>query len=164
MSLRNFSLLALAVVILDQVTKLIVVATLADGSVVTIVPNYLQLVYRTNTGGAFSILSEHLSFLTIFATVVAIGLMIWAYRLRANELILRLPLALILGGACGNLVDRYRLHYVVDFIDAHWNFVRHFPTFNVADMSINVGMAIMIWLTLRMDTGEEKAEAPSQAD
>lgn len=162
MSLRNFSLIAFAVVILDQVTKLIIVAALGDGSIITIVPNYLQLVYRTNTGGAFSIFSDHLPLLTIFATVVAIGLVIWSYRLRASEQILRLPLALILGGACGNLVDRYRLRYVVDFIDAHWNFAHHFPTFNVADMAINVGMAIMIWLTLRMDGGEEKADAPSQ--
>jgi signal peptidase II len=150
LSLRGFFLSAAVIVVLDQLTKWLAVVGLAEGRVVVIVPRVLQFIYRTNTGAAWSMFSDRTGLLTIFATAVAIGLTIWSLRLRSAELVLRLPLSLILGGAVGNLIDRYRLGYVIDFIDAHWDAVYHFPTFNVADSAICVGMALLIWMNLRI--------------
>lgn len=144
----HFGLLALAVLIADQMSKLIVVSTLADRGPLVIIPRAFQFIYRTNTGAAFSIFQEHTMALTVFASFVAVGLAFWGWRLRPEEVMLRWPLALIFGGAVANLIDRYRLGHVTDFIDAHWDNVYHFPTFNVADSAICIGMGLLIWMSL----------------
>ncbi|MBI3736728.1 signal peptidase II, partial [Candidatus Sumerlaeota bacterium] len=125
------------------------------GEARVIIPRCLQLIYRVNTGAAFSSFTEHTWPLTIFSSIVAIGLLTWSLRLNGYEQILRWPLGLILGGAVGNLVDRYRIQHVIDFIDAHWNDVYHFPTFNVADSAISVGMALLIWISLTASNQEQ---------
>lgn len=156
---RGFTLLAGVILILDQFTKWLVVRELSEGRVIELVPRVLQLIYRTNTGAAWSMFRENPGLLTVFATGVAIGLAVWSLVLRPEERILRIPLAMILGGAVGNLVDRYRMGHVVDFIDAHWDDVYHFPTFNVADSAICIGMAVLIWMNLRITSGAPDTEA-----
>lgn len=160
LSLERFSLLAGAVVLADQVSKLAVVGFLAGHAPQVLIPRLLQLTHRTNTGAAFSIFRDHPMVLTIFASAVALSLAVWGMMLKAEEAPLRWPLGLILGGAIGNLVDRYRVGQVTDFIDAHWNNVYHFPTFNVADSAICVGMGILIWMTLK-SAPHPKAEGAS---
>jgi signal peptidase II len=158
--LGGFLLIAGTVLILDQATKLMAIAWLADDRDVVLIPRVLQLIHRTNTGAAWSMFQDSPKILTIFATVVAGGLAVWSVLLRPEERILRLPLAMILGGAVGNLADRYRLGHVVDFIDAHWDDVYHFPTFNVADSAICIGMALLIWMNLRVSS--EAADASTK--
>lgn len=155
---RGFAFIALAVLILDQLTKWLIVRGLADGRVIEIIPRALQLVHRTNTGAAWSMFQDSPGLLTVFATAVAVGLAVWSLVLKPEERILRIPLAMILGGAVGNLIDRYRIGHVVDFIDAHWDDVYHFPTFNVADSAICVGMAVLIWMNLRITSGAPDTE------
>lgn len=150
--------MALIVIVLDQATKWLVITYLAGEPPIVIITNYLQLIYRTNTGAAFSIMDQYPYALSIFASLVALAIAFWAWKLRPEEYMLRWPLGMIFGGAVGNLIDRYRLGHVTDFIDAHWNNVHHFPTFNVADSAICVGMAILIWMSLW-----ETSATPQQA-
>lgn len=145
----------------DQITKWLAVSRLASYADFVIIPGFFQFTYRTNTGAAWSMFSDRPTALAFFATAVAVGLAVWGYRIRPEEQLLRFPLALILGGAIGNLADRWRLGHVVDFIDFHWREVYHFPTFNVADTSIFVGMSILIFMSLR--TPEAQAEREESA-
>lgn len=156
----GFALIAGTVLVLDQVTKAMAMAWLTDDRDLVLIPRVLQLIHRTNTGAAWSMFQDSPKLLTVFATVVAVGLGVWSVALKPGERVLRIPLAMILGGAVGNLVDRYRLGHVVDFIDAHWDDVYHFPTFNVADSAICIGMALLIWLNLRVSG--EAADASSE--
>lgn len=144
-----FSIIVVFVVALDQATKWAVDTWLADQPPVVIVPGFFQLIFRTNTGAAFSMFRDRPSVLAIFAACIAVFILVWSIRLRGPEQALRWPLGLILGGACGNLVDRVRLGHVVDFLDAYWR-DHHWPTFNVADSAIFIGMGLMIWLSFTM--------------
>lgn len=151
-TVRAFFLIVAAVVVLDQATKAAAIVGLAEGRVVEIIPRLLQLIHRTNTGAAWSMFADRPLVLTLFASCVALGLTVWSLRLKADELMLRIPLGMILGGALGNLIDRYRLGHVIDFIDAHWDDVYHFPTFNVADSAICIGMGLLILMNLRVSS------------
>ncbi len=116
---------------------------------VVLVHNYLDLQYAENCGGAWGLLhgaSESLRrpfFLLV--TLGAIVFIVHLYRgLERNQRAMKWALPLVLGGAIGNLVDRVRLGYVVDFIDAHLQNKAHWPTFNVADIAITVGIGLML--------------------
>jgi signal peptidase II len=156
-TLKHFGVLALVVIVLDQLSKLAIVLRFelpGGNDSIVIIPRLLQFIYQTNTGAAFSFFRDHPGVLKVFATLVAVGLLIWSWRLAPQELSFRWPLGLILGGAVGNLIDRYRLGHVIDFIDAHWDERYHFPTFNVADSAICIGMGLLIWLSFSLRTHE----------
>lgn len=146
LSLRGCFGLAAVVLVLDQLTKIWAVDALRGEPPIVLIPRFLQLIYRTNTGAAWSVFEDHPMILAGFATIVAAVIAGWAIRVPEEEYGLRWPLGLIFGGAVGNLVDRYRLGHVIDFIDAHWDESYHFPTFNVADSGICVGMGLLIVL------------------
>jgi len=150
-------LLAALWVVLDQATKLAVVAAIPPHRAVELIPSLLNLVHAHNYGAAFGILNSgagwQVGLLAAVAVVVIGALGLWLYRLGRSEPATRLALALVLGGALGNLIDRVRLGYVIDFIDVHWRHVYHYPAFNVADSGITVGAVLLIWLLIR----EERA-------
>jgi signal peptidase II len=115
----------------------------------TLVRNYLDLHYTENCGGAWGLLHGARESLRkpffLLVTLGAVAFIVQMYRtLEANQRMMRVALPLVLGGALGNLVDRVRLGYVVDFIDAHWRDRYHWPTFNVADVAITVGILLML--------------------
>ncbi len=149
----------------DQASKAAAVYGLGHGRTLVLIPRLLQLLYRTNTGAAFSLFRDFPMVLAIFSTIVSVGLIVWGWRLRPADVGLRWPIGLILGGAVGNLIDRYRIGHVVDFIDAHWNNVYHFPTFNLADSAICVGMGWLISMSLRGggDGVSKSGASPSSA-
>lgn len=134
------------VVVLDQLTKWMVVATIPYGESVSIFPFFnLTLIY--NTGAAFSFLSEaqgwqRWMFVGI-ALVTSLVLFIWLLRVADKNRLLSLALALILGGAIGNLWDRLYLGYVVDFFDVYYK-TWHWPAFNIADSAIMLGAFFII--------------------
>ena len=136
---------------------------LGDDTILVVIPRVLQLLYRTNTGAAFSILQAHPLPLKIFSTVVVIVLVGWSIRLHGRDQKLRLPLGFILGGATGNLIDRYFRGHVIDFIDAHWDDVYHFPTFNVADSSICIGVGLLMLMILTGGADPDEAGAQSES-
>ena len=157
-----FAFLARAAVIvaLELWTKQLATDNLTLYRPVEIFP-WLNLTLAHNTGAAFSFLSDaggwQRWFFTVLATVVTIVLLVWLFRLKRSEWLTGLALGLLIGGAVGNLVDRLRLGYVVDFIDVHvagW----HWPAFNVADSAIVCGIILLLYEALR-DTLKERREA-----
>src|SRR5947209_4263584 len=140
--------LPIAVVALDQLTKAIVRSTLPLYASKSILPGFLDFTHVRNTGAAFGILNAvdfpfKTVVIAIIATAALIGVGLYAASLAHHQLIARLGLALIIGGAAGNLLDRVVAGSVVDFVDVYWR-THHFWAFNVADSAISVGVAIMI--------------------
>jgi len=147
--------LALFVVIVDQGTKYLVMANYSFHEVKPLLP-ILNIYLDYNRGAAFSFLQSmpHTAYWLFSAVAIIIsgGLILWMYRLPKNYHWLSAALALILGGALGNLIDRLRFGYVVDFINFHL-FNWHFAIFNFADVAISVGAAMLvleiIWFSKR---------------
>ena len=135
--------IAMAVILLDQVTKQLVVNGMNLYEVVSVLP-FLNLTRMHNTGAAFSIMSgaSPLFFIAL-GLAVSIGVLIWLRKHPKGETVMALALVLILGGALGNVIDRAARGHVVDFIDFYvgaW----HWPAFNVADMAIVTGAGLLI--------------------
>ncbi len=137
-----------AMVFLDQVTKLLVLAELPLFHSIEVIPGLFNIVHVRNTGAAFSILAGAPSvWRQLFFAVLTLGvviLLVLAYRkLAADDLWSKVAYSLIIGGAVGNLIDRVRLGAVVDFLDVYWK-THHWPAFNVADSAITVGAFMLI--------------------
>jgi len=136
----------MVVLLVDQCTKLLADAMLVLHQQVAVIP-YLALFKAYNPGAAFSFLSDASGwqrwFFVVLAMIVITVLLVWLRRLSATETATSLALALILGGAAGNLIDRLVYGYVIDFIDVYvgsW----HWPAFNIADMAISVGAFLLL--------------------
>lgn len=134
------------IIVGDQATKYLVLRHLSYDQPVAVLP-FLNFTLRFNTGAAFSFLGDasgwQIYLLAGISIVVSVLLIIWLSRLRYADWMTALPLSLILGGALGNLLDRVRFRYVVDFIDFHLG-AWHFATFNVADAAVSVGAVGLI--------------------
>jgi len=145
--------LALICLILDQLTKAIVVSSIPLNTGITIIPGFFDLVHVLNRGAAFGFLNRPDTnwqfWLFLIATLAAVGMVVNLARTSAHDRRLFCGLGLVLGGAAGNLIDRIRLRAVVDFADFYlggW----HWPAFNVADMAICLGVllsALSLWKT-----------------
>jgi signal peptidase II len=151
----KYFLLSLAVIIADQwsksvATDLLVLCQPGNCQSVVLLPVF-NLTLLHNSGAAFSFLSDaggwQRWFLVSVSTVVSGAIGVWLYRLQREERMLSLALALILGGAIGNLIDRGLTGYVVDFIVVHYENY-YFPAFNIADSAISVGAVLLILDTL----------------
>ena len=142
-----------AVAAVDQATKLLVVTELGLHETVEVVPGLLNLTHVRNSGVAFGFLNAASfafkpALMAALAFAALIGVALYATKLSPHQKWARTGLALILGGAAGNLVDRARQGYVVDFVDAYWG-TWHFWAFNVADAAISVGVSMLILDLLR---------------
>ncbi len=150
--------LALLVVVLDQYTKGLAQSALEYGRPQEVF-SWFNLTLQYNTGAAFSFLSDaggwQRYFFSVVAVVISAVLVVWLYRMPRQQCLLALALALILGGALGNVWDRLLLGHVVDFISVHYGGY-YFPAFNIADSAISVGAALMIFDSL---FGQEDGEA-----
>jgi signal peptidase II len=140
--------LPILVVAVDQLTKAIVRATLPLHSSITLLPGLVDFTHVRNTGAAFGILNGadfpfKTAVIAVIATAALIGVGVYAASLAHHQLVARIGLALIIGGAAGNLLDRVIAGSVVDFVDVYWR-TYHFWAFNVADSAITVGVGIMI--------------------
>ena len=138
-----FTLPSLAVIFLDQITKFIVVRNINIYESIPVLKGLFNLVHIRNRGMAFGLMSRSGSdfsfYLLIAATIGAVVLLVfWFYRMRNEERRLALGISLILGGAVGNMIDRLRLHEVIDFLDFYIG-PYHWPAFNVADSAITIG-------------------------
>lgn len=151
--------LALVVIVVDQLSKQLVVNMLMLHETLPLLPS-LNLLRAENTGAAFSFLSSASGWQRWFFIVLAVSvsgfLIIWLKRLTTGQRLQAAALALILGGALGNLCDRVVHGYVIDFIDVYYQ-VWHFPVFNIADSAITVGAILlildaMLYPTSRSDT------------
>lgn len=151
--------IALIVVVLDQATKLWIVAAIPTGGGVYVLPVF-NIIHTYNPGAAWSMFANFGGaqrwFLSALAIVVSVFLVYW---LRGTVLtaqrLLSLGLTLILGGAIGNVIDRLRLGHVVDFLELHWDGSK-FPAFNVADSAITIGAFCVIYDIVRESVRERR--------
>ncbi|WP_226506406.1 MULTISPECIES: signal peptidase II [Pseudomonas] len=142
--------ISVLVFIVDQTSKYYFEHSLDLYQQIVVIPNYFSWMLAYNTGAAFSFLADGGGWqrwlFAMIAVVVSAVLIVWLKRLGRNDTWLAVALALVLGGALGNLYDRIMLGHVIDFIFVHWH-EHGFPAFNVADSGITVG-AIMLALDM----------------
>jgi len=151
--------LALLVVIVDQLTKYIASNSLTMFQPVAVMPMFNWTLMH-NTGAAFSFLADQAGwqrwFFSIVAVVVSVVIFVWIKRLQQHEKWQAIALALILGGAVGNVIDRIWLGYVVDFIQVYYE-QWYWPAFNIADSAISIGVVIIIIESIREYKEERKS-------
>ena len=152
--MKRYFVIALVIVFLDQLTKLWVLGAFEPYEVVKVLPVFnLTLVF--NEGAAFSFLADaggwqRYVFLLISA-VMSVVFVVWLTRVKVHEVWLAYGLALLLGGAVGNLIDRIWLGKVIDFLQWYWN-EAYFPAFNLADAAITLGVIFLIWDSIKTPT------------
>ena len=135
---------AIGVLIIDQIAKLAIVARMSEGQSRPLVGPYLSLTLQHNPGAAFGLFPGGTIALAVLAAVVVVVLVLFGPRAAQFSLGFNTALGLALGGAAGNLIDRVRLGYVIDFLDLHF-----WPIFNIADIAITCGAIILILSVLR---------------
>jgi signal peptidase II len=155
-------LAGLFVIVLDQLTKSWVVQFFVvpnSRDPIPLLGPFLELAYVQNSGVAFSLLSsDSIKFLFIALAIAVIGYLYWRNR-ENGSLLLKFSFGLVVGGAIGNLIDRFRLGYVIDFIHFHIPNVFEFAVFNVADSAISVGVVLLAFLLWQGSAGDEKEKA-----
>lgn len=148
-ALARLLLVSGTIVIADQVTKYIIKTNLALYEQIAVIDNFFNITFIFNPGGAFGFFADQplvvRKFIFLFLSSIVAVFVLWFYQRCAKEYVfLSYGLALIFGGAVGNLIDRFRFGKVIDFLDfyvgsAHW------PAFNIADSAISVGMGILMY-------------------
>lgn len=136
-----YYILALLIIGIDQITKYLTVMSIDLYEVVEVIPNILSWMYLRNTGAAWSILEGQMWFFYIVTFIVVIVVVYYLQKYGDQSRLLSLSLSFVLAGSVGNVLDRIRLGYVVDMIRVEFI---DFPIFNVADMSLFVGVALLI--------------------
>jgi len=156
-----------AILALDQYTKHLAVEYLKNGRIVDVINGYFRLLYVENPGAAWGFLSQtassfRLPFFYIISALAVLLIVYYFHKLSSNAWAMMISLSLILGGAIGNLVDRIKNNFVVDFIDWYYK-NNHWPTFNVADAAITAGVILMILAILLEKKGDEAVAAGSES-
>jgi signal peptidase II len=137
------------ILVLDQVTKTLVVSKFRLGESIPVISDYFNLTYVQNKGAAFGILAQanpafRVPFFIIVPLIALASISFVFKKIGDKDIKLSIALSLVIAGAIGNLVDRLTLGYVIDFLDFHWRWGYHFPAFNVADSAICVGVGILM--------------------
>jgi signal peptidase II len=142
---------ATAVLVVDQLTKAWVVASIVPGSAIRVVGDLVRLIHSKNDGALFGLFGSAAPVFAV-ASLVVISLILWYHARSSRNQLLSLALGLLLGGAVGNLLDRIRLGYVVDWVDAGIGTIR-FWTFNVGDAAISLAILLLLLIALRPGLG-----------
>ncbi|GGY66111.1 signal peptidase II [Pseudoduganella sp. SL102] len=143
--------IAAIIILVDQLTKITVEKMFAYGEE-RYVTSFFNLVLAYNKGAAFSFLSDQGGWQRYFFTAIGIGaalFIVYLLKKHAAQKLFCWSMALILGGAVGNVIDRLVHGHVIDFLDFHWRGIGHFPAFNVADTAICIGAALLVLDELR---------------
>jgi signal peptidase II len=146
--------LSAVIIALDQISKALIEHSLSLYQSIPVLP-VLEITRLHNPGAAFNFLADETGWqrwlFTVLAIVVSVVLVLWLRRIDRGARMLASAVALILGGALGNVIDRLRLGHVIDFVNAHWG-EHYFPAFNVADSAITIGAGLLLldaWLEAR---------------
>ncbi|WP_302372129.1 signal peptidase II [Enterococcus asini] len=151
----SYLIIAALLVVCDQLVKYWVVSNLSLGEAMNVIPNVFSLTYYQNSGAAWSILQGQMWFFAI-VTFVAVPLCIWLlWKNRRGSKFYSLALGLVIAGALGNFIDRMRLGYVVDMFQTDF---MNFPIFNVADMCLTIGVAMVFIYALFEERFERKTK------
>jgi signal peptidase II len=133
---------ALAVFVLDRITKAWVIANIPLGTARPVVGDYVRIVHAQNTGAAFGLLPERTTLLSVLSVIAVLAIVYYYRQIASNSSLVSATLGMQLGGAFGNLLDRVTQGYVVDFVDVGVGDIR-FWAFNVADSSIVIGIFLV---------------------
>ncbi|MCK4324791.1 MAG: signal peptidase II [Armatimonadetes bacterium] len=158
--MSRFLMYAVGLLILaaDQLTKFAAVRLLPAGESRPLLGAYLSLTVQRNTGAAFGMFPAATTALIALAAIIIIFIAVWGPQMAQSNRLLAVGLAMTLGGATGNLIDRLRLGYVLDFLDLHF-----WPVFNVADIGITCGaILVVIALFLRTRTNQSDTHTKTQ--
>ena len=163
----KFFLITLGVLVLDHLTKVRVSTTMNLFDAIEIIPGYLRISYVRNTGVAFGLFDGHPSpwkpYLLAAMAVIAVGvIVVYSWHMPSGRVLLQSALAVTAGGILGNFIDRIMYGSVVDFIEFHIHDSFSWPTFNVADSAITIGIAMLLIDTLRhpdRDVSHEEADS-----
>lgn len=131
--------IVISVLFLDQLSKFLAASFLQLNAPVVLIKNFLNLSLVHNRGAAFGILKNQL-FVFVIISLLAIALILYHLKDKKKSLLSSISLSLILGGAAGNLIDRLRFGFVIDFLD-----FRVWPVFNLADSAITIGVVLLSW-------------------
>ncbi|HSP47854.1 MAG TPA: signal peptidase II [Clostridiaceae bacterium] len=142
-------IILVAGLILDRITKIWAVNTLKGNEGITVIEGFFDLSYLENRGAAWGIFQGKTTMLAILTGIIIIGIIVNFYRTKNKSLLFTLSNAFIVTGAVGNLIDRVREGFVVDFLEFHYGTRYYFPTFNVADMFVTVGTVFLIIYILK---------------
>ncbi|MFA7061541.1 MAG: signal peptidase II [Pedobacter sp.] len=146
-----FGAIAVLGLIFDQITKVYIDRTMQLYQSIPVVDNFFHITYVRNRGAAFSFLSQaswRLPFFIAVSLIAAIVIIIAFNKLREDQKLAQVSLAMIFSGAVGNLIDRVRLGEVIDFLEVFWR-TYHWPAFNVADSLICIGVFLLAFDMLR---------------
>ena len=147
----KFYAISFVIVILDQLSKKIILANMALRDIVEVTP-FFDMVHLHNYGAAFSFLHNAGGWQRYFLSAISIAVSIalpFYIKKNKHDILLAMGLTLILGGAIGNLVDRLFLGYVVDFLSLHIDDIFYWPAFNIADSAITLGVILLIYDALK---------------
>lgn len=153
---RLLHVLALGVFVLDQITKTWIVARVpfnpmhshSIGADIEIIPDFFYIIHVGNTGAAWSMFSDRSLVLAMIAGATLLAIFLWRRALGLHDRLTQICFGLLCGGIVGNLVDRMVHKHVIDFIDLHFGSYIY-PTFNVADSGICVGVILYLWQSLK---------------
>jgi signal peptidase II len=161
---NKYYLITLLILVTDHIAKWIVRTKLYPREALEIIPGYLRLSYLHNSGVAFGLFNEVESvwkpyILAGMAIVAVAVIVIYGMRVSQSRRLLQLALAITLGGILGNFIDRILRGYVIDFIEFHIKEVFHWPTFNIADSAITIGIVLLLIDTIRNPALEEEKQS-----
>lgn len=153
-----YYLIALFIILFDQLTKWAIVTYMSLGESITVIENFLYITSHRNRGAAWGILQGQMWFFYVVTVIVVIILITYIQKLPKNQRLMGYALGLMLGGAIGNFIDRIFRKEVVDFINTYI-LTYDFPIFNIADSALVVGVGLVLVLTLfegKFKEGESK--------
>jgi signal peptidase II len=151
-----YYLIALVIVALDQLTKWLIVRNMTEGQSITIIENLFYITSHRNQGAAWGILQGQMWFFYIITVGVVIGLIYYLEKHAKGNKLFSMSLALMLGGAIGNFIDRLFRKEVVDFLNTYI-FQYDFPIFNIADAALTIGVGLLI-INMLLEERREKKE------
>ncbi|PLR97355.1 signal peptidase II [Bacillus sp. T33-2] len=150
-----YYIIALCVILLDQLTKWMIVKNLELGESIKVIEDFLYITSHRNRGAAWGILQGQMWFFYIITIIVVVGIVYYIQKAAKGKMLLGVSLGLMLGGAIGNFIDRVFRKEVVDFINTYI-FGYDFPIFNIADSALVVGVALMMLQMLREEREAKK--------
>ncbi len=151
-------LLVPLILVIDQLTKVYIDRTMKLYQTIPVIDGLFSITYLRNKGAAFSFLADaswRLPFFILVSLIAVVAILVALGKLRDDQRLGAVSLALILSGAVGNLIDRVRLGEVIDFLDVYWK-SHHWPAFNVADSAICVGVALLAIDMLREEQRQKR--------
>lgn len=155
---RIFYVIALVAIILDQISKWLIVKNMEIYEQITIIPNFFWITSHRNKGAAWGILQDQMIFFYIITVIVIVAIIYYLEKHTAESKLLQIGLTLILGGAIGNFIDRVFRKEVVDFLDVDI-FTYNFPIFNIADSALVIGVGFVIIATFLEERKEKQVKA-----